>query len=345
MKKTKLVLIIFCCLFIFTGCRLQYDDRSARSSLNSFLNALQNGDKAALYYVAHPYNTDIQFVGTLKEDLEMAFQGKGSGSRLELLLGEATFEIPKLTKSQEKQLKNDHFTTVTVKANVQHWDEYLPYVAVKYILENDIGFLANDLREPENLVEFYGKLQDNIPSFEETFDIQIIENNEGGYSFACQDLLKTLHIDSAYRMSQKGGLQFSLYPYHIDAVEENQLGQKQFVVLNALNHAKNMIENQTFNLSLIFNDLKEVIKNPNVHTLMQWFDQLDEQKKEEINLAYRQEGNFNYLTYGQYDPFTYKHEHSMIVYLINGKSYYGTEITILDEIDHVFDLCQTYKNE
>ena len=98
-------------------------------------------------------------------------------------------------------------------------------------------------------------------------------------------------------------------------------------------------------VSLIFNDLKEVIKNPNVHTLMQWFDQLDEQKKEEINLAYRQEGNFNYLTYGQYDPFTYKHEHSMIVYMINGKSYYGTEITILDEIDHVFDLCQTYKNE
>ena len=140
MAYRKYIICLVGVIAICLACVFLPDYRSVEANLDMFFTELKEGDKSALSYVAHAYNTRVRFTGDLKEDMESAFQSELVQQRFQILLQDAEFEVEKLTSEQKRALDQNQTCTITVNAKVRLWDDTLPYVTVTHILENNPGY-------------------------------------------------------------------------------------------------------------------------------------------------------------------------------------------------------------
>lgn len=350
MAYRKYIICLVGVIAICLACVFLPDYRSVEANLDMFFTELKEGDKSALSYVAHAYNTRVRFTGDLKEDMESAFQSELVQQRFQILLQDAEFEVEKLTSEQKRALDQNQTCTITVNAKVRLWDDTLPYVTVTHILENNPGYLSSVLREPQSLNELYAQVREEVPLAEVTFEMQVVTNRDGGYAFTCEDFFDTLHISDSLSVIDKGGLNIAIYPNFVDTILDYQLGTNQTMAYEAFQHYNTMIDEQSFDISLIYHEVKDLLNEQDsyyqpIETAINWYNEQDDATKQSINEIYVNNGKLDYLYYGNYNQYTYALANAMLMYkvkdpLVENETYHtysGSELTIDEGVAHLFD--------
>lgn len=359
MAYRKYILCLIGVIGVCLACMFLPDYRSVEANLEMFFSELKAGDKSALSYVAHSYNTRVKFTGDLKEDAESTFQSELAMQRLQILLKDAEFNVEKLSREQKKELEENLTCTITVNAKLRLWDDTLPYVTVSHILENNPGYLSSVLREAQELNDLYVEVRDNIPVSNVTFDMQVVVNKDGGYAFTCEDFFDTLHISECLSVIDKGGLNIAIYPNFVDTILDYQLGKNQTMAYKAFKHYNTMIEEQTFDISLVYHDVKDLFNTQDAYyqpivDAINWYGGLDEAGKQTINDMYQNNGTLEYLYYGNYNQYTYELANAMLMYKVKDPlaenetyhTYSGSELTIDEGVAYLFDpLVNAHQNQ